>query len=223
MIRPLRALALASLLLLTAGTSALAQTPSASPSSSSTSATLEGLQEGVTRQYASDPKTVPADNPDEFSIITVHIFRYDTSEHAAAAWQSLRDSVAQQFQPATDSGYDPIDVQEKSLNDLGDQAYVAWLSSSPEEGVTGYYRVLYVQQGDYLYLLTAIGGNEDTTLRSDDLARTLVDRDAGTTSTSFNADGTSSGGIWDIFPAADDDVVKDLTPVQDREVTIPTT
>jgi hypothetical protein len=203
------------------GAPALAQTPEASPASTPAPVTLSGLQEGVTRQYSPDPTINPADNPDTFSIITVHIFRFDTGQHAAATWQSLRESAVQQFQPAGDAGYEEIDVQEAEIEDLGDQAYAAWLSASPQEGGTAHYRVLYVQDGEYLYLLTALGGNEDATLRTDELARVIVDREPGSDDVSFNADGTSTGGLWDLFPPADDDVLENLFPVQDREVTVP--
>jgi hypothetical protein len=214
-------LVLALMMLMLFGMRVGAQTPDASPAGTPVPVTLDGLQEGVTRQYASDPAVVPAEDPDNFSVITVHIFRFDTADHAAAAWQSLRGSAVGQFQPARGDDAGAIDVSERELDDIGDKAYVAWLSASPQEGLTGYYRVLYVQEREFLYLLTAIAGSEEDTLQTDDLARSIVDLEPGTVAANFNADGTSTGALWDLLPDADDEIVQDLVPVQDREVTVP--
>ena len=223
MLRPIRAMLFAALASLSLAliTPALAQTPEASPASTPISVTLVGLQEGVTRQYAADPTLVPADHPDEFAIVTVHLFRFDTPEHAGAAWESLRGTAVGQFQPAPGDESVAVDVNEEELDDLGDQAYVAWLSASPEEGTTGHYRVLYVQDGAFLYLLTAMAGSEELTLHADDIARVIVEREPGESPANFNADGTSTGGLWNLFPDADNDIMQGLVPVQDREVTVP--
>lgn len=217
--RTLRALVLAALTLLLLGIPALAQTPAASPQSTPTQGRLEGLQAGVVRQYAADPTLNPSERPDEFSIISAHVFRFDSADHAAAAWQSLREDGLEQFQPTADAG--EVDVNEEERDDIGDQAYVIWLSANLEQGGAGYYRALYVQDGEFLYFLTAIAGNEQNTLVTDELAHAIVDREPGSGSANFDADGTSTGGLWDLLPDPDDDVVANLVPVQDREVTVP--
>lgn len=200
---------------------AAAQTPAASAQASPASVASEGLIEGVTRQYTPDPELKPAENHDEFSMITTHIFRFDTAEQAASAWQSLRDNAAQQMQPPPDAGVGKIDIKEEELENLGDQAYVVWLSASPEENVSGHFRAVYVQDGDLLYLVTAIGGNEDATLRADDLARAIAEREVGSDAATFNPDGTSTDGLWEKFPDSGDEVVEGLVAFQDKEATVP--
>lgn len=198
-----------------------AQTPVASPAASPAPVTLGGLIEGVSRQYTADPELVPAENPDRFSLITANIFRFDTAEHAEATWQSLRDNAAQQMQLPAEAGIGEIEIKEEELENLGDRAHVVWLSANPEENVTGYFRAVYVQDGDLLYLITAIGGNEDATLRADDLARAIAEREAGAGPATFNPDGTSTGGLWDKFLDADSEVLDDLVSFEDEEVGVP--
>ena len=198
-----------------------AQTPAASPEASPAPVTLGGLMEGVSRQYTADPELVPAENPDEFSVITANIFRFDTAERAEAAWQSLRDNAAQQMQLPAAGGIGEIEIKEEELENLGDRAHVVWLSANPEENVTGYFRAVYVQDGDLLYLITAIGGNEEATLRADDLAHAIAEREAGTGPATFNPDGTSTGGLWDKFPDADSEVLDNLVSFEDEVVAVP--
>jgi hypothetical protein len=214
-----RPLVLAAFAMLTLVAPALAQTPDASPESTPVQGELAGLQDAVVRQYTTDPTLIPSENPDEFAVISVHLFHFDTADHAAAAWQSLRDNGLDQFQPAADAG--EIEINEQELDDAGDQAYVVWLSAEIEEGNTGYYRALYVQDGELLYLLTAIAGNEQNTLVTEDIARVLIEREAGPGDVSFNPNGTSTGGLWDILPKEGDDVLQGLVPIEDREVAIP--
>ncbi len=194
-----------------------AQTPAASPQASPAAAGLTGPIEGVSRQYTPDPTAIPAEHPDEFSLITARIFRFGSAEQAASAWQSLRENAAQQMQLPTDAGVGQLDIKEEELEDLGDQAYVVWLSANPEENVTGHFRAVYVQEGDLLYLITAIGGNEDATLRADELARAIAEREVGSEAATFNLDGTSTGGLWDAFPDPDDEVVEGLVAFQDEQ------
>jgi plasmid stabilization system protein ParE len=219
MYRSIRSLALLSVLAALIWYSPVAaQTPAASPQASPATTGLTGLIEGVSRQYTPDPTAIPAEHPDEFSLITAHIFRFGSAEQAASAWQSLRENAAQQMQLPADAGVGKLDIKEEERENLGDQAYVVWLSANPEENVTGYFRAVYVQEGDLLYLITAIGGNEEATLRADDLARAIAEREAGSEAVTFNPDGTSTGGLWDKFPGSDDEVVEGLVAFQDEQV-----
>lgn len=203
------------------GIPAAAQTPMASPQATPQSGAPAGLLESVARQYSSDPELIPADNPEVLLNMSARIFRFDSDDHAAAAWESLRDNAARQLQPAAGAGLEAIEVNEETIGDLGDQAGVAWLSASPEENVTGYFRLVYVQDGDLLYVITAIAGNEEITHLADDLARTMAERDISDEPVNFNADGGSTGGLWEKFPPADEAPVQDIVAFRDAQSTAP--
>lgn len=214
MLRRLLTITLSLFTLLAMGIPALAQspTPEATP--------MAGLQEGASRTYSLDPEGIPAENPQDFVIVTVHLFRFDTAGQASAAWQSVRDSAVASIDPAAASGDPATNIQEEDVSDLGNQAYTAWLSASPEEGVNGYYRLLYVQDGAWLYLLTAMSGSEEHTLALPDIAKTLTQRESGPGPVSFKSDGQSTGGIWDKFPPTGDDNMHDLIPFSDKPIEV---
>lgn len=203
------------------GTTALAQTPATTPSAASpVASTFPGLQEGVSRQYSPDPTAIPAENPDAFALITVHLFRFDTSNHATSAWESLKDGATDQFTTA-ESDMQDIDIQDAELDDLGDRAYAVWLSAVAADDTTGYYRTVYVQNGEFLLFATAIAGSEAGTHLADKLAGAITQREMGSESGTLHADGTSTGGIWNKIPQTADPDAGDLVALSDKVVEIP--
>jgi|GEM_PF-3020157 len=212
--RRLLTLMLSVITLLATGVPALAQSPTPE------STPMAGLQEGASRTYTLDPEGIPSENPQDFVIVTVHLFRFDTTDQASAAWQSVRDSAIASIDPAAASGDAATNIQEEDVSDLGDQAYTAWLSASPEEGVNGYYRLLYVQDGAWLYVLSAMSGSEEHTLTLPDIAQILTERESGPGPVSLNPDGQSTGGIWDKFPPVGDDSLNDLIPFSDKPIAV---
>lgn len=200
---------------------ASARTPVPSSQATPEPPVLDGLMEGVTRQYTPDPELVPSENPGAFAIITAHVFRFDTADQAEAAWWSLQENATWQMEPLAGAHTDEVVIHEEERDDLGDRAYTVWLSTNPQDGITGHFRALYVQDGEMLYVVTAIAGNEQSTLMADELARAMTQRDAGPGPASFHADGSSTGGLWDTFPATDDDILDNLVAFKDREIAVP--
>ena len=195
---------------------AAAQTPEASP----VAPALEGLVEGASRQYSTDPELVPADDPEALVVITAHLFRFDSDDHARDAYGTLTENAAGPLLGHPVPGEDGPEIEEAEIDDLGDQAHAVWLSATnEEEAVTGHFRLLYVQDGEFLILVTAIAGSEDATEYADDIARVMTERDAGDGEVETSEDGTSSGGIWEKFPPADDDAIEGLIPFRDTYTT----
>lgn len=193
----------------------VAQTPQASP----VPVTMEGLVDGVSRQYSTDPHLVPADNPDELVIITVHLFRFDSEGHAAASWESLTANATAPLLTGVEVDDAAPGFEEEAIHDIGDRAHGVWLSSTNDaDGVTGHFRLLYVQDGEYLILMTAIAGNEEASYLADDIARVMAEREAGTGEGTFDSEGGSTGGLWEKLPPADHDVIEELVPYRDTEI-----
>lgn len=214
--RPVRRLVpmLPLLLALLLAMPAAAQTPAASPGA--TPETLAGLEYVAARQYAPDPSQ-PIDRESEgVFILTVRIFQFDSEEHADAGWESTVESTAIETDVPMES--DKVAYEEVEIADLGDRAWATTLAADTPEGDTGYFRLVYVQDGDRLYTLNAIAGSAEATLVTDDLAAFMVDAEPGEGEVRFSEDGTSTGGAWDLLPAADDEVLGGLQAFADAEL-----
>jgi len=203
-------------------TSAGAQSPSpavspvASPAASPESDTLPGLRYVAARQYAPDPSS-PIDMEDTgVFIVTVRVYQFDTEAHAGNGWKTtVEDSTIESEIPA-DS--DKVTYEEADLDGLGDRARVTTLAAETPEGDTGYFRLIYVQDGAYLYTLNAIAGSADATLVVDDIGAFMVDQEPGSGDVAFNQDGTSTGGVWDLLPPSDSDILANLIAFADAEL-----
>jgi hypothetical protein len=205
---------LALLLALLLAMPASAQTPVSSPGA--TPETLAGLEYVAARQYAPDPSQ-PIDRESEgVFILTVRIFQFDSEEHANAGWESTVESTAIEADVPAES--DKVAYEEVDIADLGDRAWATTLAAETPEGDTGYFRLVYVQDGDRLYTLNAIAGSAEATLVTDELAAFMVDAEPGADEVQLAEDGTSTGGAWDLLPGADDELLGDLQAFADGEL-----
>ena len=195
-----------------------AQTPAASPGATpgATPETLPGLEYVAARQYAPDPsQTIDTESEGVF-ILTVRIFEFDSEEHANAGWESTVESTA--IESDVPAGSDKVEYEEIEIEDLGDRAWATTLAAETPEGDTGYFRLVYVQDGDRLYTLNAIAGSAEATLVTDELAAFMVDAEPGDGEVRLSKDGTSTGGVWDLLPGPADEVLGDLQAFADAEL-----
>lgn len=180
---------------------AQAQTPVASPEAM----TLEGLEYVAARQYAPDPSSPITAEDEGLYVLSVRAYAFDSEEHANAGWESTMESTAIESEIPMDS--DKVEFEEQEIDDLGDRAWATIISAEIPDGDTGYFRLLYIQEGSMLYTVNAIAGSAEATLITDEIAREIVSREPGEGSPEFRADGTSSGGLWDVIPATGDEVL----------------
>src|SRR5690606_15678499 len=132
-------------------------------------------------------------------------------------WESTVESSAIESQVPT--GSDKVEFEEQEIEGLGDRAWATVLAAETPEGETGHFRLVYVQDGARLYTLSAIAGSAEATTITDDLARDILDREPGDGEVRFNPDGSSTGGIWDLLPPPDADILDGLVAFADAEHT----
>lgn len=215
---PVAGLLFASLLALLAALPASAQTPTASPGATpqGTPGTLPGLQYAASRQYAPDP-TKPISASDEgLFLLTARIFVFDTEAHANAGWDATVNSttIESQLPPSSEK----VQYEEIEIESLGDRAWGVTIAAETPQGDTGYFRLVYVQDGAYLYTLSAIAGSAEPTLITDAFAKAMVDAEPGDGDVEFSPDGTSRGGVWDLMPVQGDDTAGELVAFADSEL-----
>lgn len=105
--------------------------------------------------------------------------------------------------------------QAEPVDDLGDQA-VKYVGSSEFSGQELQVALFIWQQGEYAYVVSGVGGDE---AQAEQDAMAFVDyisqAEPSDEDVSFSKDGTSTGGVFDQFPTADDTPVEGLVPQED--------
>jgi hypothetical protein len=179
---------------------------------------LSGLQSGVGRYYYYDfsammdaMSTPGAEMPDmpPLSGLSVAVLKFDGDDNAEGGFDRLYEELAKSANESLNEDMGdgtpvaPQSVDENDVDDIGDQAKsISATVEDEEEGPTVSYALL-ARDGDTVILIAASGA-ADPSQSAQDLAKGMVDRDSGDGDGTFNEDGTSTGGLWDRFPANDD-------------------
>lgn len=185
---------------------------------------LEGAQHAVSRSYLADlpamMDSIGTPGPDgelgeisELSgVISLAgvIGQFDSSDNAAAAV----DRVDEETKASLEGQPDAPTLEEVEL-DLGDTSR-AYTATQDIEGQTLNLSVIIVQQDEFLYFV--VGGVIDADARElgSEFTQALIDNEAGDGEPRVNQDGTSTGGLWDKFPKADDELVANLTAFDEQ-------
>ena len=208
-------------LLLWQGAPTLAQ--EASPASGAESvATLEGMQEAIGRQYSADPEAPEASPASKHAsagvlFVTARIVAFDTSEHAATAYAGTIADAADQVDAL---GIADAQITAEDIAEVGDEAHAVSMTSTGSGG-TGSIRLLFILDGERLYVLTAIAGSEEGATITDAIGQAMLEREPGNDAPRFDPDGTSTGGLWAIFPETDDPVLDGLVASADQQLASP--
>lgn len=175
---------------------------------------LPGLQHAVVRGYtldysamynAASPEAAPA-LPAGVFLVGATVLEFDSNENAESALTQL-DEDTNAEEEATFGG--ESDVTSIDL-DLGDNS-VSYSGVEEIEGESAETVIALVQQETYVYFVVAAGTGENIQALTSEFTNGLIDND-GSGAGEFNEDGTSSGGLWDKFPAADAEITSGLIP-----------
>lgn len=176
---------------------------------------LDGIQHAVSRFYTMDysammesMSTPGAEMTMPEGIISVSgvILEFDEDGQAEDALNTLNDEVNSEDGGMFGEG---TEVEEVDL-DLGDTSK-SYKGAEDIDGQTMDFVVSIVQKDNYLYFVTTGGSAIDVEQVTKDFTNTLIDND-GSGEGEFKEDGTSTGGLWDKFPAADDELIAGLLP-----------
>lgn len=187
---------------------------------------LEGIQNGVARYYTMDytammesMSTPGAEMTMPEGIVTLGgmILEFDDDGHAEDAMNTLNDQVNSEDGGMFGEGTEAEDVDL----DLGDNSK-SYKGSEDIDGQAMDFVVTIVQKDNYLYFVITGGSNIDAEQVTKDFANTLIDND-GSGEGEFKEDGTSTGGLWDKFPGADDEQIAGLLPSDQVLFPVPST
>lgn len=206
--------------------SAAAQTPPASPRTGSipTPAEFEGIQAAITRTWGLDveammeatPGLQPEDFADGLTTMTALVLKFDTAEHARAAYDAIAQNLSSDLM-AMGQGGTPT-VEEEEISDLGDIASADTLKTVSGD-ITTWYRFVVVQEDIYTHLISALAGSEEPARQADELASYVVNEGEEEGSEAiFVAEGGSTGGLWALLPEAGHETLGNLVPIIDATI-----
>ncbi|MGC4189828.1 MAG: hypothetical protein QM589_01160 [Thermomicrobiales bacterium] len=188
---------------------------------------LDGFQRGAGRTYMGDLSSLfggldtlgtpgaEIETPDvsELGLFMIggFVVQFDNSDHASSSLDKITDEMTQ------GSDDEDFTFSEKDIDKIGDKSK-AYTGSYSDEGIDGTAVAIIAQKGEYVYAVVAISFGSDPTDDATSFVKDMTDKKPGDGDGTFNADGTSTGGLWDVFPASDADYLKGLAPMADVDL-----
>lgn len=189
---------------------------------------LDGFQRGAGRTYMGDLSALfsgldayatpgaeiatPDLNSLGLFMLGGFVAQFDNSDNASSALDKLAEQVTQSTGDEEDLTFTETDVDT-----IGDKTK-AFSGDYSEEGIDGSAVLIVVQKGEYVYAAVAISFGSDPKDAAVSFVTDMANAKPGDGDGTFSEDGTSTGGLWDVFPAADKDYLKGLTPMADEDL-----
>lgn len=175
---------------------------------------LAGIQYGVARSYAIDISAISQATaatpgaelgmPSGVLALNGMIIEFDNEGNAESALDTML--AAFEFdENIAESGLEPFELG------LGNKS-TSFSGSEDSNGIALQLAVTVVQDGNHVYMVAVSGSEIDSQQVVKDFAQTLIDND-GSGEGEYSETGESTGGLWDKFPATDDEQVAGLVPV----------
>lgn len=184
----------------------------------------EGLESAYGRNYSNgsdysvsapsssssaSSSTTPAAMESEpaYTGIEVIGLTFDSDENAENFLEVMRADI----QDSVDSGEGPEDTEFKDIDELDvDKDGFVVIGTVENTGVNA--TALFVD-GNQVFLVDVVDPDKETaTTLITDVSKFVADADVESDEVSLNEDGSSTGGVFDRMPTADDDLVGDLIP-----------
>jgi len=192
---------------------------------------IEGLQQVVGRYYGPDMAaamntmlTPVAEGTQAPSVedllsnatyLTTIIMKYDSDDHAETGFNAFYDEARGQT-----GGGASTQTEEVEIKDLGDEAK-GMKGVIDQGGMTKNSFAMLVRDGEYTYVISAVSTSDAVEQLATDVAKAILDREPGDGDGVFDANGASTGGLWDLLPVNGDAALGVLVVLGD-EITFPT-
>jgi hypothetical protein len=176
---------------------------------------MEGIQYGVAREWNSsaDLSTPPAEGESLVYLAGGLVYEFDTEDNADLAFNQLKEALAtyvsEEFGMAADA------FTQEELDD--DTFAYHGLIEDGDERV--YFKYVVAVEDEYVLVSVSATSDEAASGIANDLIEYMEDQDDDVSGLGeFNEDGTSTGGLWDFFPAEDDSILEGLGGASDNVV-----
>ena len=184
---------------------------------------IEGAETAFSRSYSvdfmalmDDPDYDPEDTAAMMRSMSIQGIQFDSEDNANAYLQMNLDAMDE----AAESDPEALEGVEFSELEGFDADGIVIAMDMPDVGIA--MTMVLLVDGDQVFQISATDADlESTNATAESLVEFVLDNEVQDEEVTFNADGTSTGGVYDRMPAADHELVGDLTSVSDTELMPP--
>ena len=184
--------------------------------------TPEGLVSAYVRSYSYDQETLTAANEEAdgdydsammMSGIDIRGITFESNDHAVA----YVDEGVSEMSALIDEDPDIFDhIQVDELEGFDTDGIRLTI---PEEDTGTVISTIMIVHDNHVFQVFASDVElEAAEAKADEILQFILDAEIQSDDVSFNQNGTSTGGVFDRMPTAEDDVIGDFTTVTDREL-----
>lgn len=183
---------------------------------------VEGLESIYDRTFSVDIETMLASPDADFAemdmsammrTISIQGMQFDSEDNAEA----YLDDMLEQMNTAMEEN--PEATEDVEVADLEgfDVDGVQITMDMPDLGIAATMNIFV--DGNQVFQVMVMDSDQATaSTLAEEVTQFVVDADSNDDDVTFNADGTSTGGVFERMPTADDEIVGDLTGVMDTEI-----
>lgn len=191
---------------------------------------IEGLETGYGRAYTVDIQALMEDpdfdpeamDPEEMSgNIGIQGFTFDSEDNAEAFVDDSRSQIEEGIDGDEMAGMEGMEISVGDLEDIDKDGFYTEMSMTGEYEMHS--AVIVFVDGSTVFQISAMGATmEDSKAQAYDVANFVIDTEVENEDVTLNADGTSTGGVFDRMPAAGEEFLGELVPSMDMDLSDPT-
>jgi hypothetical protein len=172
---------------------------------------LAGIEFGVSREWVStiDMSTPVPEGESVLYFLAGLALQFDDDDNAGTAFDLMKDEVITFV--TEEFGIAPDDL---TIDESDDELVAHGEIVQGDE--RAYFKYVVARHDQYVFVAATASTDESASAAADDLVDYMADQDDVASGLGdFQEDGSSTGGLWDVFPAADHDLVSDLQVASD--------
>lgn len=199
-----------------------AQTDSVEPIDLGSEMDVEGLESVYDRTFSVDIEALMAspealeslDMSAMMRMVSIQGMTFDNEDHAKDYLKTMQSEVEKAMENEDLSSMGDVQITELEGFDADG---LMMTMDMPDLGAAA--TIIVFIDGNQMFQIMAMDSDlESSTAFAEEVSTFVIEAETETDEVTFNADGTSTGGVFDRMPTADDEIVGDLTSVTDSEI-----
>lgn len=190
---------------------------------------IEGLESAYGRSYSIDIEALMED-PD-FDIaamdpadmagnLGIQGYTFDSEDSAKNFLEETKKQMDESIESDEMAEMEDMEFTVGDLEDFDKDGYYVEMKMTGEIEINS--AMIIFVDGDTIFQVSAIAGTMDESkAQAYDAANFIADAEVQSEEVTFNADGTSTGGVFDRMPAADEELLGELVPSMDLDLSNP--